>query len=99
MLGIVFTAISTVLVVKQFRSDIERISGTVLVVEEGTITIRDAHGATTTIIVTTDTRLRDLERPLSQHLTPGTYLYSAGTYNDNHTFTAYGIRRIDTQDN
>jgi hypothetical protein len=71
----------------------EPIVGSVVSVEMSQIVIKGARGNLTTIVITPETKIRDIS-PLST-LATGTPVMAIGTFSDKDTFIAEGIRKFD----
>ncbi len=70
-----------------------RIVGTVILVNEGSIVIEDPRGQHLTLLITPDTKTRALG-PLGD-LAPGTLVMASGERIGTSTIEAFGIRRIE----
>jgi hypothetical protein len=76
----------------QAQESVDHITGRVVSVEERAIVVVSARGATTTLLITPETKIGDIS-PLSE-LRMGTPVMAAGQFIDRTTFEANGIRRF-----
>ncbi len=80
----------------QVANQEEHIAGTVVSVATSSLVITDARGATTTILLTPETRAKDI-MPL-ESLPVGTPVMSVGRFVAPHTLEAEGIRTFSKPD-
>lgn len=91
-LAIGFLALSVFFLFLQARNNEVRLAGMITAVGDNTVTIRNAHGDETRLIVTPDTKLGTIEEIAA--LSPGQHIMTRGDYDDADVFQATGIRLI-----
>lgn len=88
--AVLFFLISLAMLFIQVHSSADQISGKITSINQNEIIIVDAQGATTSLMINTDTKIRESTSQLS----PGTYIHSIGTKTSDNTFQSRGIRVI-----
>lgn len=92
LLALASIALSFAMFWFQVEKPEDHVTGTVVSVGTDSLVITDVRGATTTILLTPDTKKADIE-PLAE-LPIGTRVISRGVFIDRDTFEAEGIRKF-----